>query len=288
MNPPVTTQRILYDVCRRSGLVPTGPNTNLDPDKAYEILGYMDDRLREAWELYDFVETCFCEQRAFAPDFDPNVCYAQGDIVWDSCSGQYYQALAQTIGGPVSNETFWAPNPNVAIRWIPYWQDGHTPIGTCYSAWTKNPYEDKSRVRLRFLASSRGLEFTTTSTSNIVWLVFRIPYPGLARAEWDPTLTYAKGDAALDGMDTYICSVEGTIGLQPSLTPANWTQFRIPYPFSRFVAQAAFSDTLVTEGQNEKAPGELGKAYGYLQAAIDQQDLQQGLLETWEGYSTLS
>ena len=38
MNSPYSTQRILYDVARRMGLVPEGDDANLDPDKAYEIL----------------------------------------------------------------------------------------------------------------------------------------------------------------------------------------------------------------------------------------------------------
>src|SRR5262252_1937239 len=98
MNPPVSTQRVLYDVARRLGLVPTGDNANMDPDKAFELLGFMDDRLRESWELYDWVETTFVEQRAFRPDFDVTVCYSVGDIVWDPCTQQYYEALQQTIG----------------------------------------------------------------------------------------------------------------------------------------------------------------------------------------------
>src|SRR5215813_8716245 len=285
MNPPVPTQRILYDVARRTGLVPEGDNANLDPDKAYELLGFMDDRLREAWELYDFVETTYVEQRAFRPDFDPCVCYNQGDIVWDPASQQYYQALAQTVGGPVSNTDIWAANPSVNPRWIPYWQVGKTPIGTCFGAWNNNPYEESKRIRIQFLPSARGLEFTATSNVSIIWLVFRIPYPGIGRSEWAASATYNLGDATIDGMDTYISSIDNNVAKQPSLSPDSWTQFRIPYSMSRFVTQAAFADSLVVEGQNEKAPGELNKAYGYLSAAYDQQELQQGTRENWQGYA---
>jgi len=288
MNPPVSTQAVLFDVARRTGLVPTGDNANMDPDKAYELLGFMDDRLREAWETHDLVETQFIEQRAFAPDFDPNVCYPLGAIVWDPCSQQYYQALAQTIGGPLTNEAIWQTTTSVSPRWIPWWQDGKTPIGTCYGAWTKNPYEDSSRIRVQFFVSSRGLEFTATSQVTLVWLLTRIPYPGIGRSDWDPSITYNRGDTAIDGMDTYISAIDANIAKQPSISPDQWTLFRIPYPFSRFVTQAAFADSLVVEGQNEKAPGELGKAYQYLQQAIDAQDLQQGQLETWQGYSALA
>jgi len=285
MNPPVSTQRVLFDVARRIGLVPAGDNANMDPDKAFELLGFIDDRLREAWETHDIVDTCFVEQRAFAPDFDATVCYPLGAIVWDSCTQQYYQALAQTVGGPLSNEAVWQANPQtISPRWIPWWQDGKTPIGTCYGAWTKNPYEDPNRVRLQFFPSTRGLEFTATSTATIVWLVFRIPYPGVGQSQWDPTVTYNRGDPTIDGTDTYISAIDANLAKEPSTSPDQWTMFRIPYPFSRFVTQAAFADSLVVEGQNEKAPGELNKAYAYLAQAMDSQDLQSGQLETWQGY----
>jgi hypothetical protein len=286
MNPPVSTMRIMYDVARRAGYVPAGDDQNVDPDQAREILGYMDDRLHESWEMYDFVETTFLEQRAFRPDWDPSLCYPAGSIVWDPCSQQYYQALAQTVGGPLSNTNVWQANPSVVSpRYIPYWTSGKTPIGTCFGAWSKNPYEDPNRIRVHYFVSQRGLEFTATSNLAYVWLLFRIPYPGIGQDEWSATVTYNQGDAAIDGTDTYICSVDNTVALQPSVTPANWTLFRIPWPFKRYVTQAAFSDTLITAGQNEKAGPELSKAFGYLQEAFDVQDLQQNQRTNWQGYS---
>jgi hypothetical protein len=285
MNAPYSTQRILYDVARRMGLVPEGDDANLDPDKAYEILSFMDDRLREAWDLYDFLETTFCEQRAFRPDYDVTACYESGSIVWDPGSQQYYQALSLTTGAPLSNAAIWAPNPTVTPRYIPWQASGKTPIGACFGAWTKNPYEDPTRIRVQFLVSARGLEFTATSSAAFVWLLFRIPYPGIGRAEWIPTSTYNTGDAVIDGTDSYISSLDGNVAKQPSLSPDSWTRFRIPYPMTRFITQAAFADSLVVDGQNEKAPAELNKAFGYLSEAFDQQMLQQGQQDRWTGYS---
>jgi hypothetical protein len=285
MNAAYPTQRILYDVARRMGLVPQGDDANLDPDKAYEILSFMDDRLRESWDLYDFVETTFCEQRAFAPDYDVSACYAASSIVWDPCSQQYYQACTLTTGAPLSNSAIWTPNPNVSPRFIPWQATGKTPIGACFGAWSKNPYEDPNKVRVQFLISNRGLEFTATSTVAFVWLLFRIPYPGIGLVEWNPSITYNTGDSGIDGTDSYISSVDGNLGQQPSLSPDSWTRFRIPYPLTRFVTQAAFADSLVVDGQNEKAPAELAKAFGYLSEAFDQQALQQGQQDSWQGYT---
>jgi hypothetical protein len=285
MNPPSPSQKVLFDIARRTGLVPVGDEANLDPEKAYEFLGYMDDRLREAWDLYDFIETTYLEQRAFRPDYDIGTCYSLGDIVWDPSTQQYYQALVQTIGAPLNNASIWSINPNVSPRYIEWWTSGKTPIGVCFGAWTKNPYEDPNAVRIDYKISGRGLEFTAFSNVAFVWLLFRIPYPGIGRDLWSKTMTYAQGDAVIDGMDTYISAIDGNVAMQPSLSPTAWSLFRVPYPMTRFVTQAAFADSLVTEGQNEKAPAELQKAYGYLFAAFDQQRLQQGQQDKWTGYA---
>jgi hypothetical protein len=53
----------------------------------------------------------------------------------------------------------------------------------------------------------------------------------------------------------------------------------VPYIFSRFIITAAFSDTLITNGQNEKAQLEQAKAYGYLNNEFDKQRLQAGQIE---------
>lgn len=286
MNPPVSTQRVLFDVARLAGYVPSGDNENLDPEQAQEILGYIDDRLQECWDMYDFLETTVLEQRPFRPDFDPNVCYPLGAAVWDPSSQLYYQALAQTVGGPLSNAAVWSPNPIVTPRWIPWWEPGRTPIGAAFGAWNVNPFENPNRRRVDYLLSQRGLEFTATSTVGFVWLLFRIPYPGIGKDEWSATTTYSIGDATIDGTDSYISSVDGNLAAQPSVSPDKWSIFRVPYPMKRYITQAAFADTLVTAGQNEKAPGELGKAFGYLQEAFDQQTLQQGQRDNWRGYAS--
>jgi hypothetical protein len=41
--------------------LPSGNNENLDPEQAQEILRYIDDRLQEAWDMYDFLETTVLE-----------------------------------------------------------------------------------------------------------------------------------------------------------------------------------------------------------------------------------
>jgi len=299
MNLPVSTQSILYAIARRVGLAPTGDNQNLSPDKGREILGFMDERLKESWELYDFIETTFVEERAFADDYDPTISYNAGDFVWDWCSRSYYKALVPTVGGTLANTAVWQANTQPPYpRSVPWWQTKHTSIGTCFSAWNKNPYADQNRTPVPFLLSNNGLEFSLGPVLTTVWLQFRIPYPGIALDEWDSTITYNTGDTALYNTDSYLSLTDNnanntppmkTAGVPPSLNPydpnvanANWQQFRIPWVFKQFVTLAAFSDSLIVAGQNEKAPDQLQQAYAALAGEFDKQTIQQA---QFTGYS---
>lgn len=287
MNYPVATQTILFDIARLVGLDPV---TNFQPDAALEILGFMDNRLREGWELYDFLETTEIEERAFRPDYDPAICYNQGDSVWDPCSRAYYQAVNTGVGGPLSNSNIWTQSTAVSPCYIEWFQTGKTPIGSAFNAYNANPYEDKNAIEIPFVISRRGLEFIPSfqpypgssssgysplSASSTVWLFFRVPYPGLGMANWSASLFYNQGDAALFNGDTYHSLVDANLGQSPDVSPDAWRLFRVPYVLSRFVYKAAYSDTLIVNGQNEKAPIEEGKAYALLSQEFDKQTLQQ-------------
>jgi hypothetical protein len=279
MNPPVSTQSVLYAVARRMGLV---PDENLSPDQAAEILLAMDDRLREGWEMYDFVENTTIEERAFRDDYNSSLCYNAGDIVWDSGSQAYYTANQSGVGGPLSNTTLWTGSSTVAPpAFVPWFQTGKTPIGTAFEAYTGDPYATLNAKKIQFAVSSRGLEFVVTQVPATIWLYFRLPYPGLGQENWDTTINYMTGDQAL-GSDghTYVSLSDNNLGVNPlSAGQLAWQKFPVPYVFSRFVITAAFSDTLVVNGQNEKAGIEVQKAYTYLNSEFDKQRLQQSQVE---------
>lgn len=284
MNPALATQRVLYSVARRVGLEPIGDNANLSPAKAREILEFIDQRLREGWESYDFIETTLLEERAFAPDYCPGTAYSSGDIVWDWNTRSYYQALVPTTGGSLANTLVWQPNTNPPYpRSVPWWQSDHTQIGTCFTAWNKNPYTDQNRVPVPFLLSGNGLEFSLSAVTQTIWLQFRIPYPGIALDQWDSTEIYNTGDAAYYNMDTYLSLIDNNVNhTPPSVSDTNWQQFRIPWVFKQFLTLAAYSDALVVDGQNEKAPDQLAQAYTALGQEYDKQTIQAG---QFSGYS---
>jgi hypothetical protein len=263
------------------------PDENLSPDQAAEILLAMDDRLREAWEMYDFLENTITEERAFRNDYDPTLCYLGGDVVWDPVTLAYYTAVQSGVGGPLSNPALWTPSSGVAPAYVEWFQTGKTPIGTPFETYTANPFEDLSAKKIQFVLSPRGLEFVPNQVATTVWIYFRRPYPGIGQEAWNLALIYNTGDQAL-GSDghTYLSLIDGNSGNDPMLasTTPTWVKFPIPYVFSRFVITAAFSDTLTTNGQNEKAQLESGKAYAYLNGEFDKQRLQTSQVERFSVY----
>ena len=155
----------------------------------------------------------------------------------------------------MTNPNLWTSSPSVSPAYIEWFQTGKTPIGSAFDAYTTNPYEDKNAVKIPFVISRRGLEFVPAGRTT-VWLFFRVPYPGLGMVDWDLAITYFQGDPVLFNGDTYHSLVDGNLGQSPDLSSSFWSLFRIPYVLSRFVYKAAYSDTLIVNGQNEKAPVE--------------------------------
>jgi hypothetical protein len=152
MNPPATTQRVLYDVARRAGYIPKGDDVNLDPVKAQEILAYMDDRLQEAWRFtISSRRPCSSSVRSARTGIRT---FATRRFC---CLGPM---LATVLSGvsPDGGAARWATrlsgkaNPSLSPRDIRVYplggHQGKTPIGTCFGAWTKNPHEDASRMRV--------------------------------------------------------------------------------------------------------------------------------------------
>ena len=152
--------------------------------------------------------------------------------------------------------------------YIAWDQANKTTIGAGFKAYNLNPYEDPNAQEISFVISRRGLEFDPQTAPATVWLQFRLPYPGLAMFEWSAASTYSEGDAVLYNGDTYHSLVAGNTGVPPDSDAAVWQLFRIPYPLAKFVYQAAYCDTLIVNGQNEKAPIEEQKAYGRLKPGI--------------------
>jgi hypothetical protein len=290
----------------------TNPNNgNFEINVANAYLSYLDQRCREAWELYDWSELLVDAQRAFAPSWNPTSTYVTGQIVFDWTFGtlNYYSAISAVAANvPVTNTTFWAPGPVLPLPLVvptfgqlsPAGSGAVFPeIGTIFGVYANDPFQNQYAIPFPYSRNAKGVlvfpQWTTWAQApvvlaggavtypylnlNTVFILYRQPYPGFAVDMWDPTLTYSSGNLAYFGTDTYAVTGAATLGLSPVADPTNWTLTPFPYILSEFVKEAAYCDALIEDGQQQKAQTRLPNAYARLMNEFDKQSMQQGLTQ---------
>ena len=288
----VQQSEVLYSVASMMGL---DPSANLETNAAMSILRYMDFRIREAWEFWDWTETLINDQRAFENAWNASSTYTIGQIVfyWGATGSTgsltYYQALG-SVGANVSpptNPASWLSmslgNVNLPLPLtVPtYGQTNPTgglypEIGTVLDVTANDPYQNAIPVRVPWTRSAQGIQifpqYTTWSQTpivlaggsviypysnfNTVFILHRQPYPGFATQEWVSGMSYTIGNVVFYQTDSYQC-IQNTNSQAPSNT-AFWTLVPFPYIFSSFVREAVYGDLLREDGQQEKAGTVLG------------------------------
>lgn len=304
----VTHQSVLYSVARRMGF---DTSSNLESNVALAYLTYIDQRCREAWELYDWTEFIVDRQCAFQPAWNPTSTYVTGNIVFDWTLGtlNYYKALQSVPANtPVTNITYWSPSPQLPVPLIvpTYGQlsqagSGATfpEIGTIFGVYRNDPYQNQYPSAVPFNRTAKGVlifpYLSAYSNSpvvlaggtitypylnlNTVFILYRQPYPGFATDAWLSTISYTSGNLAYYGTDTYQLTGTATVGLAPTSDLTNWTLVPFPYILSEFCKEAAYCDALIEDGQQQKAQARLPEAYARLMNEFDKQTMQQGLTQ---------
>lgn len=304
----VTHQSVLYSVARRMGF---DTSVNFESNVALAYLTYIDQRAREAWELYDWSEFIINQQAAFAPAWNPTSTYTIGNIVFDWTLGtlNYYQAKSSVSANvAVSNTTFWSPSPQLPMPLVVprYGQlnqagSGATfpEIGTVFGVYSNDPYQNQTPTPVSFNITARGILIYPYLSSyanspavlgggavtypylnlNTVFILHRQPYPGFAMDAWLSTQAYAKGNMAYYNTDTYQVTGTATTGLAPTSDLTNWAIVPFPYILSEFCKEAAYCDALIEDGQQQKADMRLPQAYARLLNEFDKQTMQQGITQ---------
>lgn len=321
--PTVTAQGILRTVQELSVLqfvsrmMGLDPLNNLETNAAQAFLGYIDARAREAWEMYDWSELILSEQRAFTNSWNPISTYTNGQIIFDFTLGtfSYYQAIGSVPANtPVTNSTFWLPNPQLPLPFTVPTNFQSTPagptvyyseIGTIFDVTSNDPLQNRHPVPVPYTRSALGLtiwpQYQTWATSpvvlpggavtfpylnlNTIFIRHRQPFPGYATDPWTSGVSYGVGSLVFYNTDTYVC-IQATNSFPPS-NNLFWSLVPFPYVLSEFVKRSAYSDALAEDGQQEKSAMILGNvnqgtgAYKYLFSEFDKQTIQQGLTQRY-------
>jgi hypothetical protein len=279
-------------VAKKMGLDPT---RNLHPNVADALAGYIDTRVREAWEDYAWPELCPTEARVYRPAWDATVEYAYGQEVWDPESRAYYMSLSDGNRGNAINaldegeglfveipgpETFAASGfwqqTGTLNRTVLLDQPGFTPIGDVMECWASDPETTARPIPLDYRITGSGVEFGPHAPDR-VWIQFRLRNPEFTATPWSAGKHYAPGELlyfATDG-DCYRAKVHTVAGESPDTTPTKWDKQPLPSILVPFVELAAYADALEEEGQTDKAAIVNSKATNRLTSTEDRINVQQ-------------
>jgi hypothetical protein len=117
----VTFKSVLEFVARRAGLDPTtwGANT------ANDVVTFINNWTKTAWEWEFWPELTPCEQRAYRDAYDPTKAYPAPTFtvpqeVWFPAAQRYYQTLQATTNNPPAIQD---PTSGLWIANAPFWAD---------------------------------------------------------------------------------------------------------------------------------------------------------------------
>lgn len=258
----ITFKSVLDGVLTRMGLDPTATE---DPAVKATVAEYITDRVKEAWEGYDWPETRACEPRVYRrrwEDVDPSE-IEEGDILFHA--GEYWTALTDNPASePEEGAAEWELAEDFE-RYVALDQEGETPISEVIAIWTANPrISSNTAVEVDFELTENGAQVDDDAPAE-VWVEFSRHTPKFTSVAWALTTTYAAGDVVFHAGDCYVARQASTGSTPAGELTADWVRQPMLAILERFAKKAAYSDTLAEDGQQAKADRELRLAYRALE-----------------------
>ncbi len=204
------------------------------------VVEHMNERVRRAWELWDWPELLITEERAFRPVWSSGTAYTAGAEVY-SASKTYYRAIADSDAGTLlTNTAKWTPI-DVLDHYIDVDQPDKQSIGQVVTVFGGDP-RTTAGVTIGFSPSEKGIDvFAVLGT---VWVTFkRLPSVFTMKQRVDGK-TYLRDDPAYS-----VVTRECYRSLQEHATiavtnKAYWQLQQLPYIFADYVVRGAYADTL--------------------------------------------
>lgn len=282
-------KKVLEGAFRRIGLDPD--TVPVATKKAWS--NYVTERVREAWEWFDWPEMKQLEERAYRDNYDnldPDDILV-GDIVYynnedeDNLVEGYFRALTT---GPVDLPSTTSSDWEVANdfeKYIALDQTFKQEIDIAINVWAYNPRIFSNVIAaptlngeliypigvspalINYVLTENGITVPPGSP-NTVWVEFTIPVPTFEYNVYDVATAYAQGDIvyyATTG-ECYKCRTANTGILPPTsviVTPW-WERMQLPYVFSRFVERAVSGDGSIEDGQLDTGNDAISKAWDAL------------------------
>ena len=261
-----TYYSVMMQVARRLGLQPD--ENQLSFAQKMAIAGNLTQRAQEAVEFAFWPEWTPCEERQYRDTYAAGQAYVIDDEVF--YDDKYYVCiLAGTGQTPDVNGSLYWEEQTELDRYVAYEQTGETKIGYVKATYMKNPRTNKLSGRMSFQLSSNGVQISSLAGAT-VWVEYMRLAPKFSGQDYDETKTY-DADAVVyfdTTGDCYRSLASSNTGNTPTDT-TYWEKQNILSIWVNWLVQAAYSDSLVADGDSTTKADQLGQAYVFLQNAAD-------------------
>lgn len=188
---------------------------------------------------------------------------------------------------------------NSSASLLPDAQLGESIIDTFYQAWQTNPLNAQWPVSLGIQTTPLGSQIIGSSTwnystlngqsgftapfANPIYIYYRTPPFIYAGSAYSAASTYAIGDIiqftnSASVINYYTCLIATAAGQSPTTAAASWSINYIPDVFFPYCVYKSYADWLRADGQFDKAELQDDKAEEILNAEIDNQEREMGVL----------
>lgn len=242
----VTFKSVLEGVATRLGL----PAGELQSDQAAAIAVYLEDRVRDAWELYSWPWARVTEARVYRPRFSDVVPseLVVGDIVFHG--DVYWAALIDAPGDVPSDASAQWEVATDFERYVLLAQPGKTRIALVDGVWASDPNLSKTVAGVDFSLSDGRIDFSPDAPAE-VWVTFSLEHPRFTTAAWASGTAYVAGDVVFHGADCFVASVASS-GQDPAAGSTYWTLQGFPHELARCTSLGAVADCLNESNQHDK------------------------------------
>lgn len=244
----VTFKSVLEGAATRLGLAPA----DLQGEQAAALATYLEDRVRDVWELYSWPFARTTEARVYRPRWDDvdGADLVTGDLVFHA--DLYWVALSNAPGDePADSSAQWDVATDFE-RYVLLEQPGKTQIAMVEMVWDSNPLLSRAPSVVEFSLSDGRIDFLPDAPAE-VWMQFSKVAPRFSTSAWATGTTYAAGDVVYHAPDCYVAA-QGSTGQAPvaGANSAYWTLQGFPHELSRCCVLGAIADCLNESNQHDK------------------------------------
>ncbi len=250
----------------------------LSTDQKTQLVTFLGEGLREAWQAFPWWQTERIEERQFRPSWDATATYALDAEVYDATASGYFRSLQAGNLNHAVTETAWWEAATDLDAYVSLEADANFPnateMGSVLEVWQHDPRLRRS-VRVPYVLRDGRLQFTPRTATVTVFVVFQAAAPVLDGTPWDAETTYGTGDVRYHEASGDCYRALNTVsGENPQLSD-DWARVDFPEHLASIVKYLARAAALRADGQDDKATSVEAEARREMERTIVRNTTQQ-------------